>query len=248
MSETIPPPTHEPEPDAEILAMEQVLGFLTQEEEIGLAERFSGDAGYAFAVYKWERNCEPLLLEVAPAAAPPHCWQAIVAELGHARPASAATSGPALWQRARGWWNHAGLWRGAALAAAALALVAVVVRPQPAPAPSAPAPLVAALAPVEGFQDSGVATYYPREQRLVIAAAIQPPQGKTAELWLIPEGGKALSIGFIEGDEVSILLADAHAALALPGALLAVTIEPPGGAPGGVATGPVVSKGPLRIL
>jgi len=249
MSETVPPPPQDPEPDSEVLAMEQVLGLLSPEDEFALQRRFAGDADFAAAVVKWERNCAPLLLEVAPAAAPPHCWQAITAELGLARPSASITQ---LTPRARAsWWNSVTVWRGAALAAAAAALVAVLVRAPPPPVPAltdAPAPLVAALAPAEGVRDSGVATYYPQEQRLVIAAAITPPEGKTAELWLIPPGGKALSIGFIDSEAVTLTLADAHAALALPGALLAVTIEPPGGAPNGIATGPVVSAGPLRVL
>jgi anti-sigma-K factor RskA len=41
---------------------------------------------------------------------------------------------------------------------------------------------------------------------------------------------------------------DALMPLLSDGALLAVTMEPPGGAPGGVATGPIVAKGGISTL
>lgn len=245
MSESTPPPMPEPEPDLEILAMEQVLGLLGPEEEAALAARFGKDARFAAALAKWERNCAPLLLEVPEATAPAEGWRGLSERLGFGGPRLVVAS-----PERRGWWNDVALWRGAAgaaLAAAAVAVFALTARP-PAPTAAPESPLVAALAPESGFRDAGVATYYPAVHRLVIAAAITPPPGKAAELWLIPEGGTALSIGFIDGGEVALTLAAAHAALVRPGAKLAVTIEPPGGAPGGKATGPVVSAGALHTL
>jgi anti-sigma-K factor RskA len=64
------------------------------------------------------------------------------------------------------------------------------------------------------------------------------------ELWLIPAGEAPRSLGVIDttqAREIDIP-ADLRRAL-VSGSLLAVTLEPPGGAPHGVPTGPIVAKG-----
>lgn len=239
MSETAPIPE---EFELEALAMEYSVGLLSATQHAAAAERLARDPAFARAVEKWDRNCAPLALEAREAAPPPHAWGRIEAAIA---PGSqrAAVAIP--------WWDKLVFWRattGLGLAGAFVALlVALGSRPAVEPA-SVQAPLVAVLAPATPEPHAAVATYYPDTHRLVIAAAIGAPADKSAEVWLIPEGEAPLSIGFVTGPEVVLELAEAHAREAQAGAVLAVTIEPLGGAPGGVATGPVVSAGPLRTL
>jgi anti-sigma-K factor RskA len=63
-----------------------------------------------------------------------------------------------------------------------------------------------------------------------------PAAGRSYQLWIIPQGGSAQSLGLMQ-DSLS-LPAPPAAAYAL-----AITDEPQGGAPGGVASGPVLAQG-----
>jgi anti-sigma-K factor RskA len=86
-----------------------------------------------------------------------------------------------------------------------------------------------------------------RNELIFTAASIDIAADKSAELWVIPEGQKAQSLGVIAaGQERRMPL---PAALTGPGqatALLAITIEPPGGSPTGQAQGPVVATGGFK--
>ena len=66
------------------------------------------------------------------------------------------------------------------------------------------------------------------------------PEGKSLELWYVPEGKDAVSVGLVgEGD------IDLGEITAKNGDLLAISLEPQGGSPTGVATGPVIYTGKL---
>ena len=67
------------------------------------------------------------------------------------------------------------------------------------------------------------------------------------ELWLLPESGAApISLGVLDptGDTQRPLPPEVAAQLR-PGAGLAISLEPAGGAPGGAPTGPITYRGRL---
>ena len=72
--------------------------------------------------------------------------------------------------------------------------------------------------------------------------AIERPKDKSLELWWIPEGQKAISVGLVDDDATTI--ADITPR---QGGTFAVTEERPGGSPQGVAEGPVVYSGQLVL-
>ena len=74
----------------------------------------------------------------------------------------------------------------------------------------------------------------------VRSLGMERPEGKSLEVWYVPQGQAPVSVGLLgEGDiELDQLKAS-------EGDLLAISLEPAGGAPGGVATGPVVYSGKL---
>jgi anti-sigma-K factor RskA len=85
----------------------------------------------------------------------------------------------------------------------------------------------------------------------ITVTSLQPamPGGKVPELWLIPTDGVARSLGvFADSATHSGRIPDEYMALLSTEAILAITMEPPGGAPGGVATGAVVAKGGIQLL
>jgi anti-sigma-K factor RskA len=71
---------------------------------------------------------------------------------------------------------------------------------------------------------------------------------KSHELWVIPTNGAPRSLGVMnDRGETIITLAGLDAKLA-DGAVFAVTLEPKGGSPTGLATGPVLCKGAIARL
>ena len=73
-------------------------------------------------------------------------------------------------------------------------------------------------------------------------------EGRVPELWLIAPGEPAKSLGIVSNDRSHTVTVPAELREDLAaGAVLAITLEPPGGAPQGVATGPIVAKGEMVI-
>ncbi|MBH0239408.1 anti-sigma factor [Methylobrevis albus] len=73
----------------------------------------------------------------------------------------------------------------------------------------------------------------------------EQPANQSLELWYIPEGQAPRSLGLVEAGGPVQEIAFDRVGRAAAGATLAVSVEPPGGAPGGSPTGPVVYSGRL---
>jgi anti-sigma-K factor RskA len=69
------------------------------------------------------------------------------------------------------------------------------------------------------------------------------------ELWLIPPGDKPHSLGLIDRNRpVTIKVPQDLMSQVSKEAVLAVSLEPPGGSPTGAPTGPVIANGKLAAL
>ena len=69
--------------------------------------------------------------------------------------------------------------------------------------------------------------------------------GKSLELWALPAGGKPRSLGLVAMQEKGILRMKAAADQSIgDAAVLAVSLEPSGGSPTALPTGPVLYTGP----
>jgi anti-sigma-K factor RskA len=74
-------------------------------------------------------------------------------------------------------------------------------------------------------------------------------QGRVPELWLIPPGESPKSLGVVSIDRAhTVKVPDSLREALSQGAVLAITLEPQGGAPQGNPTGPVVAKGDIVTL
>jgi anti-sigma-K factor RskA len=83
----------------------------------------------------------------------------------------------------------------------------------------------------------------------VMPVAYRPDPTRVPELWLIPSGAKPLPLGVLTADRTAqIAIPPALAAQARRDAILAVSLEPPGGSPTGQPTGPVIGSGKLTNL
>ncbi|MGH6737146.1 MAG: anti-sigma factor, partial [Methyloceanibacter sp.] len=181
----------------------------------------------------------PLADAVSPVAPPKDGWTRIEAAV-----ASDTRSATAR----RGIWNNLPLWRGLALASATLAaacIAALIYVGTVLP----PAPLFARL-DAEGGQAGFVAAVNLGGGSLtIVPASLLGAEQKSMELWLIPPGEKPHSLGLIDpGKPVTITVPEALLPKVGHDAILAVSLEPPGGSPTGQPTGPVIANGKLAAL
>lgn len=113
-------------------------------------------------------------------------------------------------------------------------------------------PLVATLTQ-EGEAPAFVAQYDPLKRSLLIRTSTTDTDEKVPEVWFIPEvgekKGEVLSLGVMnENAPDRLALGDEFIPWMGEGGTLAITMEPAGGSPTGVATGPIIAVGKLQAL
>lgn len=230
-------------PDDPQLAAEFALGLLEGAERTDAAARARNDPAFGREVARWRGRLAPMLDDFAAEEPPESVWEAIDRTTAEAP----ANDNVAQLQR------RVQVWRGFSAAATAIAasLALVLLFRPPSTAPVAPQPQVA---PMVASLESGkgdpmlMATWDPLSERLIIAAAndIPAPAGHSHEVWLIPAGGTPMKVGMMPSSRMHMQLSDLIAAEMRRGATIAISVEPPGGSPTGLPTGPVVASGTLE--
>ena len=218
----------------ERLAAEYALGTLRGAARERFKRWLKKDGALARAVSEWEARLAPMAAGVAPVAPPARVWRAISRELD-ARAAARATP--------------QGLWRALALMASgalAAVLVMVVVAPEWLK-PSAPASYVALLSDPRTQRPVLYVSVPRRGSELRVRTldpAIRVPDA-SLELWALPRGGKPKSLGLVPAQSEGTMRLPALADASLGNVpVLAVSLEPKGGSPTGLPTGPVLYSGP----
>src|SRR6516165_2874502 len=210
-----------------VLAGEYVLGLLDAQEADEVAAALAVNAELQRAVVFWERRLHPLSSLAISADPPSGTWQAIEARI---RTKTAKPVG-------KSFWTSLALWRWST---AALALWIAVT---PVPGPS----LVAILHPPQQDQASWIATAGRSGLVLRAVTAATPPSDRAFELWAIAPGAtQPRSLGVISPNgelKLSRLPADLR-----DGATLAISIEPIGGSPTQLPSGPVVYIGSVKAV
>jgi Uncharacterized protein conserved in bacteria len=227
--------------DNQLIAAEYVLGVLGVSEWREVEQRIARDQIFAREVAFWEERLGGLA-EGTPAVTPPaSAWERIEAALDRAARSREQRAGP--WQSLR-------LWRGLALGATALAAACLAALIYVGAVSPPRAPLVAQLG-AEGGKTGFVAAVNSGGGTLTIvpAALLSAEEQKAMELWLIPPGDKPHSLGLIDSSRpVTIKVPLDLLARVNKEAVLAVSLEPPGGSPTGQPTGPVIANGKLAQL
>lgn len=223
--------------DEELLAAELAFGLIDGAERQAAEARVTRDAPFAAAHARWQAYAAALFTD--PGEAPrPSIWSAIEARL----PANDATPTiPSL--RSLRWWRAGTL---VATAAGLVLAVVAVQKPQTVfvRVPVAQAPTAPMVAVLTGEKGSATVTFDPASGRMTSAAVGLDIGKHSAELWVIPADGKPRSMGVMDVSAPGWAKVPAAAIPALgAGVTLAVTIEPVGGSPSGMPTGPVVLKG-----
>jgi len=221
-------------PEDEMLAAEYALGVLDGAERAAAEQRIGHERGFARLVATWEERLAPWAAEIPELVPPPHVWGRIAGAL----PTQ---------ERQAGLWQSLAFWRGFSLATGALAaaciaaLVYLGVFTQQQP-------LVATIE--GGGQRHFVATVDARRGTVaIVPAAFSADATRVPELWLIPSDGKPRSVGLLRANApVTLTLSADLAGLVKSDAVLAVSLEPPGGSTTGLPTGPVIGTGKLTNL
>lgn len=203
----------------DLTAAEYVLGVLPLSDRIAVEARLKTDPALAAAVLLWQARLHPLNDETAAVQPSASLLPQIEARLFPAAP------------RKR-WFSP--LWAGASTALAALLVAAFFFTSPPKPlftaSLAANASTVSYLVEVS---DAGIS---------LTLSGPAPLATQTHQLWLIAGDAAPVSLGLISATPLPL-----PAALQ-PGMILAVSLEPAGGSPTGLPTGPVLALGPLEQI
>ena len=239
--------------DSEALAAEYVLGTLDREERRRAEARLATDQAFARMVDDWSRRLGPLSEAVPPVAPPPEVWAAIEAALPAERRAAVQSARPGQQRSPRPTkqmaplFERLGFWRwatgGAVAVAAALALAIALVP----------------LRPVQETRYMAVLESGPGKPAWLVSVDIAARQmtvrplgelalaDKSYELWLVagPEAPPQ-SLGLLTPDSDKAIPISADLGSEVPrAAAFAVSLEPAGGSPTGLPTGPVLYQGAI---
>jgi anti-sigma-K factor RskA len=226
--------------DRDLLAAEYVLGVLEAAEAEAVEALAAREVAVVIAIEDWQRRLAPLALIVAPVPPPETLWPRLAAAIGGFEEAAPAPPAAVVVSFPRRAWNSPALWRAATAAALALAAafagIAFLQRPAP------PSQLAAALAPANAPAPVFLAETQPDGSILVRPLSrVAVESGRDLELWALPQGAtRPVSLGVlpVTGRHVPGELARAATQLL-------VTLEPQGGSPSGLPTGPLVYAGTL---
>lgn len=226
------------DPDTvEKLAAEYVLGTLRGPARHRFQRLAQSRRDVREAIWRWEGRLAGLFPPGAELAPPAAAWAGIEARIW-----GQPSHRPGLWR-------SLGFWRGWSAAATAAALVlALWLVPLP---PSQERPDHVGIIG-DGASPQWMVSANLETGRLDVravnaeAAAVE----KAFELWMLPEAGPPRSIGLlpVSGESMTRTLPPALLALLRESKGLAVSIEPAGGSPTGLPTGPVIHTSSMLAL
>jgi anti-sigma-K factor RskA len=227
--------------DGDPTAAEYVLGVLSAEERLAFEHRLAAEPALAADVAFWEQRLVGMAAEVRSIAPPLGAWNRIETALGNVAPRTPAREGASFWQNLAFWrWCAIGAGAIAAASLAALIITGLVL--------TQPAPLIARL-DANGQAGFVAAVDLTRGSLTIVPASLKPVDQRALQLWVIAPGDRPRSLGLIQPAQAThVNLAPDLAMRVAPDAVLAVSVEPPGGSPTGLPTGPVIANGKLTTL
>ncbi len=217
----------------EHLAAEYVLGTLQGAARRRFDRLITDRADVRFSVWRWERHLNGFASGLEPRKPPRRVWRNIRRHIDQSQRTKA---------------EYLGRWRGFWLALPT-AIVAAWLAVALLPAPTAERMAV--------FADQNAEALWvisaDLDQGLIQTEAVNAPalaSNTSYELWVLPAEGPPLSLGLlpvIAGSVETQISAQLVTALA-GAARLAISVEPAGGSPTGLPTGPVVYQASLVTI
>jgi anti-sigma-K factor RskA len=231
--------------DRETLAAEYALGTLDAAERAQAERLIAADPPFAARVAYWQGRLSPLAEAVDAVEPPPTIWTRIRAALTDAAAVAVPPSGGAeivdLTRRLKRW--RAATYVAGALAASLLVFVGIREASQPKPESGRYVAVLQADKVSPGF----LLTVDLRTKEFTVRrVGADPRRDRSYELWLVHDKfPQPRSLGVIGNEEFTRAQLAAYDPQTINEATYAVSIEPPGGSPTGVATGPIVYVGKL---
>jgi anti-sigma-K factor RskA len=225
------------------LAADYVLGTMPARARRRFATLLKQVPALRRAVAAWEARLTPLADALPDLTPPAHVWSAVEARIRGSKPAAAS---------AGGFWGSLSFWRLSSFASAAVTLAVVLYVAVPAgQAPDElPGRMVVVMNDVETRRPAMTATWEQGKQgervvRLRVIGHAEMAPGTAWEMWMLPgRGEKPVSLGLITTHETQTMIVPATLAARLDNAEgLAMSVEPAGGSPTGLPTGPVLYAG-----
>jgi anti-sigma-K factor RskA len=225
-------------PLAQALAAQYVAGTLRGRARARFEALLPGHPALQRAVLDWQARLMPLTTALPPQTPPARVWQGIQQRLW---------PDPA----PQPWWQRLSLWRalsGTALAGL-LGLGVMLANPPPA---QPPVVVVLQNTGAANTTAAAIVASVSADGRALVTRTLTPVSmapDRVLELWSVPPTGNPQSMGLIAADGLTVLRRERLPANLLQGgtSALAVSVEPPGGSPTGVPTGPVVFAGKLQL-
>jgi len=219
------------------LVAEYVLGLLGPAEHARVEALIAADPALQAERDFWAARFAALDSEFAEVAAPAHVLDRVETRLFGSAPRASV-------------WDSLALWRGITAGALAVAVAAIGFSlMQPAPSVTTLTTQLVAALEAEGSDVRFLALYDGAGAVRLTALSGEVPSDRDLELWAIQGGQDAISMGVIPVNERAVVPLSEEVRTGWgEGSVLAITLEPKGGAPEGKATGPVVALGEVRQI
>ena len=212
------------------LAAEYVLGTLRGLARSRFERLMRHDTQLRDEVADWQTRMMPLADSLVPIKPRDRVWRDIRSNLGLATVSR--------WTL--GFWRNLGL---ISTAATLLMAVYIAVAPVRTGAPDY-------VAVIADKQARPIWLLSSRASTLTIKALAPRTvmAGRSLELWVLPDGGKPVSLGLLPltGDKVAVLPRSVAKSMAASHTV-AVSLEPAGGSPTGQPTGPILFVAPMAV-
>jgi len=231
----------------EKLAAEYVLGTMPARTRRRFVALLRQSPALRRAVADWESRLAPLADPLPAIDPPPRVWSAI-----ENRIRGVTGSGALGGRTGAGFWGSLAFWRFSSLSAGlvALALLVFVTLPGPQAPQSVPGRMVVVMNDLQTRQPAMTASWDAgkageRIVRLRVIGHAEMAPGTAWEMWMLPgKGRKPVSLGLITTHETQTMVVPAAIAVQLDAAEgLAMSVEPAGGSPTGLPTGPILYAG-----
>ncbi len=226
----------------EELAAEYVIGTLPNSERAGVNERRLRDSALDAEIMRWEQRLAPLLENVTPVSPPDGLLDKIQSQV------SQTTSVISLDQHRKTLAARTRPWRMATGAMTALAASLAGFLIWTGPIKPDMSPKYVAVIQEQSQSPAFLMTVDMNSHMCAIKSVISPPKpDKDYELWMVHESWKQpKSLGLIAKNDMELMpmSRDIEPDLYM-NATFAVSLEPAGGSPTGVPTGPVMYAGRL---
>ena len=220
------------------LAAEYVLGTMSAHARRRFEINLKENPALRRAVADWEKRLTPLALALPDVEPPSRVWRAIESRIRPGR------------QARPGFWESLSFWRVSSFASGLVALALLILVALPGVPPADDTRMVVVMNDLQTSNPAMTVSWEPRKpgkrvMRIRVIGHADMAPGTAWELWMLPgKEQKPVSLGLITTHDAQTVIVPEPLAAKLDRAEgLAMSVEPAGGSPTGLPSGPVLYAG-----